>query len=153
MVAKTTSKAQTFKLKTPLLSVGRTNLGLVTTDLLTIRLKAYAEGGENAMHCHTDEEHSFIVLAGEATFHLETDDNTVVVKPNEGIFLPKNAYYYFQSSGDTNLILLRVGVPGRRGGGQRGENRLNPDGAPLPGDSEANKHIEGVPIPGKFFGD
>ena len=24
---------------------------------------------------------------------------------------------------------------------------------PLPGDSEANKHIDPVPIPGKFFGD
>ena len=45
-------------------------------------------------------------------------------------------------------MLLRVGAPGRRGE----EGRRDPTGGLLEGSSEANKHIDGVPIPGKFFG-
>lgn len=150
MVVETGSKAEVFKLHAPLLSLGRTNHMLARTDMMSVMLKVYAEGGENAMHKHTNEDHIFVVLAGEATFHLEKDENTVVVKQYEGIMLPKGAYYWFQSSGDENLVLLRVGAPASRGGD--GDSRMGPDGLPLPSDSAANKHIDGVPIPGKFFG-
>jgi len=33
------------------------------------------------------------------------------------------------------------------------DGRLGIDGKPLDAYSEENKHIEGTPIPGKFFGD
>ena len=36
---------------------------------------------------------------------------------------------------------------------QTGDGRIDIEGAPLPGDSEANKHVEGVAVPGKFFGE
>jgi hypothetical protein len=50
------------------------------------------------------------------------------------------------STGETNLILIRVGA-GRR---SDGNFRLGPNGVPL--SREENHHIDGVPIPGKFFG-
>src|SRR5437764_4167474 len=84
-------KAEIFQLKAPLLSVGRDNWPLIRTDLVSLTLKVYAEGGENAMHYHTNEEHSFIVLQGEATFHLDTEENAHVVHQWEGVFLPKGA--------------------------------------------------------------
>src|SRR5947207_2842694 len=77
-------KAEIFQLKAPLLSVGRDNWPLIRTDLVSLTLKVYAEGGENAMHYHTNEEHSFIVLQGEATFHLDTEENAHVVHQWEG---------------------------------------------------------------------
>ena len=61
--------------------------------------------------------------------------------------LPAGAFYYFQSSGDENLVMFRVGTR------QTGQNeRLGPDGLPLPGHSARNKHVEGVPVEGQFFG-
>ena len=45
-------KAQVFSLKTPLLSEGRSNLQVAATDLLKLRVKVYAEGGENGLHTH-----------------------------------------------------------------------------------------------------
>jgi hypothetical protein len=30
--------------------------------------------------------------------------------------------------------------------------RVGPDGRPLPGHSVENKHVDAVPVPGKFFG-
>jgi len=139
-------KAQVFSLKTPLLSEGRSNLQVAATDLLKLRMKVYAEGGENGLHKHNDEDHAFVVLQGQATFHDENDTPTVVNR-YEGIMLPKGAYYYFQSSGDENLVLLRVGA-GREA---EGNFRVGTNGVPLT--REENKHIDGVPIPGKFFGD
>jgi len=66
--------------------------------------------------------------------------------------IPKGAYYRYLNTGPGNLMILRVGAgqrPSRRG--EEGM-RLGPDGRPLPADSAENHHIEGVPIPGKFFG-
>jgi mannose-6-phosphate isomerase-like protein (cupin superfamily) len=138
-------KAQVFSLKTPLLSSGRTNLSVAETDRLKLRVKVYAEGGENGLHTHKDEDHAFVILQGQATFH---DDNgtVTVVNKYEGILLPRGAFYRFQSTGDENLVLLRVGA-GREA---EGEFRVGPSGRPL--SREENKHIDGTPIPGKFFG-
>jgi hypothetical protein len=119
-----------------------------------LHLKLYAEGGENALHAHAREDHAFIVLDGQATFH-DKDGKAFTVNKYEGVMLPRGTLYYFQSSGKTNLVMLRVGAgsnPFIRGA--QGE-RVGPDGLPLPGDSKANNPKNmgaAVPIPGKFFG-
>ena len=146
MAVEARPKAQVFSMKTPLLSSGRTNTPVAGTDLLKLRVKVYAEGGENGLHTHNDEDHSFAVLQGQATFHDENDTPTVVNK-HEGIMIPRGAFYYFQSTGDENLVLLRVGA-GRE---PKGDFRVGTNGVPLT--REENKHIDGVPIPGKFFGE
>ena len=138
-------KVQLFSLKTPLLSAGQTNTPVAGTDLLKVRVKVYAEGGENELHAHFDEDHSFVVLQGQATFHDDAG-NTNVVNKYEGILLPKGSYYYFQSSGNENLVLLRMGA-GRKPGD---ENRFGTQGRPLT--AEENKRVPGVPIPGAYFG-
>lgn len=145
MVVEARPKAQVFSLKTPLLSSGRTNLEVAATDLLKLRVKVYAEGGENGLHTHKDEDHSFVILQGQATFHDE-QGNVTVVNRYEGILLPRGAFYRFQSTGEENLVLLRVGA-GRE---PEGDFRVGPHGRPLT--REENRHIDGTPIPGRFFG-
>src|SRR6266571_126692 len=135
MAVEAAPKAQIFSLKAPLLSSGRTNLSVAKTNRLKLRVKVYAEGGENGLHTHKDEDHAFVVLQGQATFRDE-NDNTIVVNKYEGIMLPHGAYYYFQSSGDENLVLLRVGA-GRE---SEGNFRVGTNGVPLT--REENKHIE-----------
>jgi hypothetical protein len=48
--------------------------------------------------------------------------------------------------------LLRIGANDVSWHGD-GDPRIHPEGRSLPGHSEPNKHIEGVPIPSKFFGE
>lgn len=145
MVAEASLKAETFSLKSQRLSEGRTDRVLAATDQLKLRIKVYAEGGENGLHAHHDEDHSFVVLDGQATFY-DKDETSTVVNRYEGIMLPKGTFYRFLSSGDTNLVLLRVGA-GRR---SDGNFRLGLNGVPLT--REENKHIDGVPVEGQFFG-
>jgi len=135
-----------FRLRTQLLSKGRSDYTLASTDNMTIRIKCYAQGGENALHTHLDQDHSFIVLDGAARF-VGKEGEIGVLKRNEGIMLPKGAYYRFESCGDTPLVLLRVGAHTDR----MKVGRINPEGKPLPPNSAENKHQEGVPIDGRFY--
>lgn len=138
-----------FTLKTPYLKQGITTEFRATTGILSVAIKVYAEGGENRMHFHPAEDHSFIVVEGEATFHIGTDENTQVVRPFEGVMLPMGTPYWFQSTGSGNLVLIRVGgsEPGAPRSafypdGQEKELKLEPDKNRLP-------RIE---LPGPGFG-
>ena len=149
MAVETTPQAHVFSLRTPLLSDGRSMDLLAQTDALRIWSKVYAEGGENALHCHTQQDHAFIILEGEAAFH-DQHDNVTLVKKHEGIMLPKGAYYWFEARGDRNLVMVRVAAMLEI---KAGDDRLDIDGKPLPGYAPENKGRPPVPIPGKFFGD
>jgi mannose-6-phosphate isomerase-like protein (cupin superfamily) len=149
MAVETEPKGRVISIRTPLLSAGRTTNFLVRSDLLAVAIKVYAEGGENTLHAHTTNDHLHMVLEGQATFY-DKDGNTTVVDKYEGMYLPRGAYYYFQSTGDTNLVLLSSYA---YEAGPNPEGRLDADGNYLHAYSEANKHIEGTPIPGRFFGD
>ena len=138
--------ARTFRLRTQLLRAGRSDNLLAKTDLMTVRIKCYAEGGENALHAHPAEDHTFVVLDGAARF-VGREGEIGVLTRNEGIMLPKGTYYRFESCGDVPLVLLRVGAAKER----PKVPRINPQGVPLPGNSPENKHEEGVPIEGRFY--
>lgn len=149
MTVETKQEAAVFNLRTPYLKQGRTTDLRARTELLTITAKVYAQGGENGMHHHPHEDHSFIVLEGQATFHIETDDDVRVVNRYEGIMLPKKTNYWFMSSGSENLVMVRVGAvyPGAQSG------RLTPEGHEIPGDSPENKEVPRIELPGKGFGE
>ncbi len=144
-------KASVFSLKTPYLSAGRISTTVSETDMLWVATKMNAEGGENALHTHRNEDHAFIVLEGEVTFFDENGTETVL-GPYQGIMLPRGAYYRYLNTGPGNLMILRVGAGQRPKRGEGEAMRLGPDGRPLPSGSAENYHIEGVPVPGKFFG-
>ena len=67
-------KPYVFSLKGQLLEQGRTDSVLAATDDLTIRLKIYASGGENELHAHPHEDHSFMILQGSARFFGPEDE-------------------------------------------------------------------------------
>jgi mannose-6-phosphate isomerase-like protein (cupin superfamily) len=144
---KASAQAQFFNLDSPLLAQGRFDNKVARTDLLTMIVKVYASGGENALHMHPYEDHSFIVLQGEATFHIGVEDNVRVLTKYEGVMLPRGVTYWFLSSAPENLVMLRVGAAEK----WPEDGRAFPDGTPFPGNSKENKRAEMIEIPGKFF--
>lgn len=104
-----------FSLRTELLKQGITTDTRARTDHLRVTIKVYADGGENLMHSHNHEDHAFVVLSGQATFRVGTEDNVKVLNEWEGIMLPKDTEYLFTSTGpDGRLVMLRIGaaIPG-----------------------------------------
>lgn len=147
-------RPQPFSLRTPLLAEGSSTDLLAQTTHLWAHIKVYAQGGENALHCHREEDHLFVVLDGEATFYDE-EEKPIALRRYQGMVLPKGTYYYFHSSGDTPLVMLRVGAGRNPFAPGAEDDRLGIDRRPLHGNSVTNKSgaQPGVPIPGCFFGD
>ncbi|MEM9925557.1 MAG: cupin domain-containing protein [Cyanobacteria bacterium P01_D01_bin.50] len=137
---------QLYQLKTQLLSKGRSDRILAKTDSMSVRIKCYAQGGENVLHAHPGEDHTFIVLAGSARF-FGKDGEIAELNRNQGIMLPRGSFYRFQSCGDEPLVLLRVGAEKEK----VPVTRVGVEGESLPGKSKANKHEDGVPIEGLFY--
>jgi oxalate decarboxylase/phosphoglucose isomerase-like protein (cupin superfamily) len=68
--------------------------------------------GELVQHHHPHEDHTFFVLAGQASFKDEHGQLTKV-GPLEGIMLPKGVIYSFENTGQENLVILRAGLVSR----------------------------------------
>lgn len=139
-------KASFFKMRAQMLEQGRTNTPLARTENMWAILKVYASGGENGLHTHPNEDHTFVVLQGKARYYDAEGGYTDVGK-HEGIMLPAGAYYWFEAISEEPLVLLRVGcrVSGDGGG------RLNIRGEPMPGESKENKRVPVVYREGEFF--
>ncbi len=58
-----------FRLEAQLPKQGRTDTPVAASDKIWVVLKTYAADGENGLHAHPNEDHTFIVLQGEATFY------------------------------------------------------------------------------------
>ena len=138
-----------FSLKGQLLEQGRTDSVLAATDDLTIRLKIYASGGENELHAHTSEDHSFMILQGSARF-FGPDDEQIELGPYEGIMLPHGNLYKFFATSEEPLVMIRVGNPNIKK--QPKPTRIGRDGKELRGDSKENKTVPVVFKEGEFFG-
>lgn len=144
-------EARFFQLSTPLLSEGKLQSTLAEAGLMTVAIKVYATGGENAMHIHPNEDHIFVVLQGQATFHVQTDENSRTNRKYEGVMLPKGTPYWFQSTAAENLVMLRVGADAEKSSNWR----TFPDGTPftLETDEQKNKNKSGrkVVLSGEHF--
>lgn len=119
------AKPAFFRMRTQLVDAGNTELPLAVGDNLWIKIKVYAQGGENHLHAHPYQDHSFIVLDGKACFHGPRGEKKTL-KKNDGIFLPAGSYYWFEQVGKDPLVVLRLGActPGGHP-----DTRVMPDGS------------------------
>jgi len=144
-------QAKLFSLKTPYMKQGRITQLVAETANMWIHTKINAEGGENEIHTHLDEDHSFIVLEGQMSV-FDEKGNEMKVNQYQGVLLPKGAYYRYLNTGAGNLVVLRIGA-GIKGQPQGGEEmRVRPDGKALPAYSAENKTVAPI-YADRFFAD
>jgi len=144
-------KTQKFSLRTPYMKQGRITQVVAGTENMWIHTKINYEGGENEIHTHLDEDHSFIVLEGQMSV-FDEQGNEIKVEKHQGVMIPKGAYYRYLNTGSENLVVIRVGA-GIKGKAQGGtEMRVRPDGKPLIASSEENKTVPPVEDT-RFFAD
>src|SRR5258706_12504970 len=140
-------RASFFKRRAQRLDKGRTNTLMAKTDNMWATLKVYASGGENGLHTHPNEDHTFLVLQGKARYYDAEGGHTDVGK-HEGIMLPAGAYYWFEAISEEPLVLVRIGC--KIGSGDA-RGRLNIPGEPMPGESKENNRVPAVYREGEFF--
>jgi hypothetical protein len=140
-------KPEILTLRTPIVSQGHMKILLAETDMTTMHIHCYApKGGENGLHAHTEEDHVFVCLDGEAQF-VGIDGPLPPLKRHQAIFLPKGCFYSFSIETESPCVLLRFGASasGRAGA------RIDPAGRPIPGRSKQIGAIRPVLIEGAFF--
>src|SRR5690242_10239124 len=105
---------QTFAIAPQLLKHGKTSARLVRTEYLNSGVQVVAEGGETNLHAHTSQDEIWFVLSGRATFYTEDDAIVATLGQHEGLLIPHDAPYWFESASQDNLVILRFGaaVPG-----------------------------------------
>jgi len=129
-----------FSLRTPYMKQGRITQLAAETENMWIHTKINYEGGENEIHTHLDEDHSFIVLEGQMSV-FDEKGNELKVGKYQGVMIPRGAYYRYLNTGPENLVVIRVGagIKGKKQGGE--DMRVRPDGKPLVASSEENKTV------------
>jgi mannose-6-phosphate isomerase-like protein (cupin superfamily) len=142
-------KAEKFSLKTPYMKQGRVTQLVAETTNLWSHTKINAEGGENEIHQHLDEDHAFIVLEGQMSV-FDEKGNELEIRQHQGIMIPKGAYYRYLNTGEGNLVVIRVGagLKGQQQGGK--EMRLGANGKPLVSGTAENRNLPPIQS-GEFF--
>ena len=101
---------QAFAVTSQPLLQGKTSTRLVRTDHLNSGVQVVAQGGETNLHAHSSQDEIWFVLEGEATFYTEGDTLVARLGKHEGLLIPHNTAYWFESSSKDNLVLLRFGA-------------------------------------------
>jgi mannose-6-phosphate isomerase-like protein (cupin superfamily) len=138
-----------FRVRAQMLSKGRTETVLAASNLLTVRLKMYASGGENTLHAHQEEDHVFIILQGAAEF-FDGDGSLGFFTANQGVLLPKGSMYRFNSCEGEPLVMLRIGSPNEAALGLDG--RVDTGGVPFDPGKDAKAATAPEFVPGRFYG-
>ena len=76
--------------------------------MLKVHVQVVREGGENNLHYHTNSETAWMVLRGKARFYGVGDALLAELGPQEGIFLPGGARYWFEKVGSEDLEILQM---------------------------------------------
>lgn len=81
---------------------------LARSDILFSAIQVIREGGENSLHSHTAMDGFWFVLSGRARFYGAANRLIAELGRHEGMLIPRNVQYWFESVGDELLELLQV---------------------------------------------
>ncbi len=101
-------QAQTFHYTKPEFEKGKHFIRLARTDRMYANIQVIKQGGENNLHSHKHLDGFWFVLKGRARFYGEGDAVVADLGPHEGVLIPRNFAYWFESAGEEDLELLQV---------------------------------------------
>ncbi|HWD23952.1 MAG TPA: cupin domain-containing protein [Acidimicrobiales bacterium] len=71
-------------------------------------IQTVGEGGETNLHSHKNLDGFWFVLSGQSRFYTTDDVVIADLGPMEGILIPRGYPYWFEKSGDDELMILQV---------------------------------------------
>ena len=101
---------QKFEVRPQLLERGKQSTRLVRNNHLTLDVHVVSDGGEDSLHRHPGSDAVWYVLSGEASFYGEGDKLIAKLHKNEGLHIAHDSPYWFESSGQDNLVIMRFGA-------------------------------------------
>ena len=100
---------QTFRYEKPReQSAAKAIVSLCQTDIIRGAVQIVREGGDNNLHSHTGMDGFWMVLKGRVRWWGPDEELLGEFGVHEGIVMPRNARYWFESIGEEPLELLQV---------------------------------------------
>ena len=100
-------EAKIFKYQTPEFDGVKKSI-VCSSDLMKVMVQVVKNGGENNLHSHTGDDAFWYVLSGAVRFYGEGDKLIGEFSKGEGILIPRDFQYWFESSATEPLEILRV---------------------------------------------
>jgi mannose-6-phosphate isomerase-like protein (cupin superfamily) len=101
-------EAKIFKYQTPQFDGVKESMIVCKSDLMKVMVQVVKDGGENNLHSHTGDDAFWYVMSGAVKFYGEGDKLIGEFKKGEGILIPRDFKYWFESSAKEPLEILRV---------------------------------------------
>ncbi len=101
---------EVFQVHPQLLEYGKTVTSAARTDLISCSVQVIANGGETNLHAHGGNDAIWLVLNGRARFYTTDDVVAAEIGQFEGLVIPRETPYWFESASDENLVILRFGA-------------------------------------------
>ena len=103
-----TRPPQTFRYEKPeAQTADKAIVSLCQTDIVRGAVQVVREGGDNNLHSHKGMDGFWMVLKGRVRWH-GPDGVIGEFGVHEGIVMPRNSQYWFESVGEDTLELLQV---------------------------------------------
>lgn len=83
-------------------------VSLCRSDIVRGAVQVVRKGGGNNLHSHTGTDGLWMVLRGRARFYGPGNTLMGEFDPFDGILIPRNTRYRFESVGEEDLELLQV---------------------------------------------
>ncbi|HEY7062209.1 MAG TPA: cupin domain-containing protein [Chloroflexota bacterium] len=83
---------------------------VVRTDTQVVLAHVWEKGGETALHSHHGSDASWVVIDGQVKFWGEGEAELATLEKGGGIYIPRNTKYWFESTGDVPLVMVRFAV-------------------------------------------
>jgi mannose-6-phosphate isomerase-like protein (cupin superfamily) len=77
---------------------------------LSCGVQVIAGGGETNLHAHRGNDAIWFVVQGAADFYTTENRLVARVEKNEGLLIPHEVPYWFESASPENLVILRFGA-------------------------------------------
>ena len=81
---------------------------LVNNESVISTVQVMEKGMGNALHAHRDQDGYWFILGGTARFHGAAEEILAELNKHEGIYVPHDTRYWFESVDDEPLQILRV---------------------------------------------
>lgn len=78
------------------------------SEMLTVLVHRWPSGGEIQLHTHPFQDAAWTVIQGRVKFYGESDNVMAELTPHQGIFIPGGTYYWFENTGDEELVMTRI---------------------------------------------
>lgn len=104
-------KAQLYEYTKPDTDVAtKLHVNLCRTDSIKGSVQVVGEEGANNLHSHKGQDGMWFVLSGRARFYTAGDEVIGEFGTHEGVLTPRGFPYWFESIGEEDLEILRVGA-------------------------------------------